>query len=231
VAVLSAIFGLNLLTAMVPQRWEPAVNLAGATSVCWLATANGVSLEEQGIKIEAVPRCITYGAVLGAPAVAGLIAAPAIPALRNLYRGRHITSAPTGSAIYELLFRIPIATALSEELMFRGALWGLLSQRQSPLKATIVSSGVFGLWHIAPLHRLIKRELGRGAWEISLVGISGSVLSTAVAGLLLAWVRSRSGSVIAPWLVHSAANTAAYARAWFLARSAEQIRRPDNEES
>ena len=41
-------------------------------------------------------------------------------------------------------------TVLFEEVAFRGVLWGLLRRGHGTLTATVVSSALFGLWHVLP---------------------------------------------------------------------------------
>ena len=54
---------------------------------------------------------------------------------------------------YETLARIPIGTALFEEVAFRGVLTGLLLRTMAAGPAYAVSSAVFGLWHVLPTLR------------------------------------------------------------------------------
>ena len=46
--------------------------------------------------------------------------------------------------------RIPIGTTVFEELLFRSVLFALLVRLRDVCVAVIMSSIVFGLWHVAP---------------------------------------------------------------------------------
>ena len=48
--------------------------------------------------------------------------------------------------------------------------------------------------------------------------VAGTFVATFVAGLGFAWLRERSGSVIAPAAAHLATNSVAFAVAWAVAR-------------
>src|SRR5262249_10112787 len=85
-------------------------------------------------------------------------------------------------------------------------LWG-------PWRASLITSALFGLWHIAPtLHTMADNHIFRGAsgsvgGQVLLV--LGSIAVTFVAGLAFCWLRLRSTSLIAP--VTAPAPTAASA--------------------
>jgi membrane protease YdiL (CAAX protease family) len=110
------------------------------------------------------------------------------------------------------VFRIPFITALTEELLFRSVLLGVLLVLLSVRWAVIVSAIVFGLWHVLTT----VGDLGGNDATDSLGALeqAGSVVlvvvATGVAGLLFGWLRVRSGSVIAPWLAHIAFNSSTF---------------------
>jgi membrane protease YdiL (CAAX protease family) len=122
------------------------------------------------------------------------------------------------------LVTIPLATVIFEEIAFRSVLWGLLAHDHGAAVATVVSSLLFGLWHILP-----ALDATRAAAAIQpdarhdrrrvVRAVIGTVVVTALAGVVLAELRRRSGSVIAPLGLHWAANglaVMAAARVWAL---------------
>ena len=101
--------------------------------------------------------------------------------------------------------RIPIGTAVFEELLFRSVLFGLMARLRTVRFAVIGSSIVFGLWHVVP------------AWESAADGagatagaVVGTVAITTVAGVIFALLRVRSGSVVASMMAHASVNSFAY---------------------
>jgi uncharacterized protein len=111
-----------------------------------------------------------------------------------------------GELYYHALLRIPLGTALFEEVAFRGVLLGLLLRVTSQLRAVAWSSVVFGLWHIAPtIVALRVNDIAPGSGE-GLVAILGAVGVTTIAGGVFCWLRLASGSLLAPVLTHWATN-------------------------
>jgi membrane protease YdiL (CAAX protease family) len=197
-----------------PQRLLSNLALAAAASA--LARLNGAGLEDQGMKARDMPRGVVLGSAIGVPAAAGIIGAAGLEGARSSYWESRITSAPGLRMAYEVLFRIPFGTALSEEVLFRGAMLGLFSRHRGRFRAVTVTSLVFGVWHIAPtLRRLQAMEQGAVHSKVVVVAsIAGSVLLTSAAGVVFAWLRYRARSTVAPWLLHSAVNAAGFAGGW-----------------
>jgi uncharacterized protein len=110
-----------------------------------------------------------------------------------------------------VLVVIPLGTVLPEELAFRGVLLALLGRRYGVRAGTLLSSGLFGLWHVLP-------SLGGGVANATIAGVVGAdaagsavrvvvtVLFTSLAGMVLCWLRLRSGSLLAPVLAHWTVN-------------------------
>ena len=120
-----------------------------------------------------------------------------------------------------------LLTAIPEEFAFRGVLLGSALKRWRPWRASLVTSVLFGLWHIAPtLHTMSDNHVFRGEAG-SVAGqallVLGAVLVTSGAGLVFCWLRLRSGSLIAPVLAHAATNGLALTVAWFTVHHASLL--------
>jgi membrane protease YdiL (CAAX protease family) len=100
---------------------------------------------------------------------------------------------------------------LLEEVAFRGVLWGLLRRIGGTGTATVVSSALFGLWHVLPARGLAAKNeaigatVGRARSAEALV-VLAVVLFTALAGVVFCELRRRSGSILAPAGLHWATN-------------------------
>jgi hypothetical protein len=111
---------------------------------------------------------------------------------------------------------IPLGTALLEEIVFRGVLYAVLARRTTVWRAALASSIVFGLWHVAPT---ISSAQGNDITEhASVLGIAalviGMVIAMAAAGMVFSWLRIRSRSLVAPFVLHAGVNGTAFALAW-----------------
>jgi len=207
---------VQIATRLLPQRFQVPAGLACASVVSALAAKNGADFKDQGLSADDAPRGVVYGVLAAIPIAALIGAGHGFGPSRALYKSDHMLTASTGRAAYEVFVRIPFGTALPEEIVFRGAVLGLLSGQHGRLRATAISSLLFGLWHIAPVLTSPDGSLpfdrhrfaGRTTW------ILGSILATAASSFLLCWLRFRSASIVAPWMAHTAANATGFALGW-----------------
>jgi membrane protease YdiL (CAAX protease family) len=166
-------------------------------------------------------RGLRSGAIASIPVALAMSAGARSRSLRGLYRPVSSSPVQFKPVLVESLLRIPLVTALPEELMFRSGLLGLASRGMSRSRATTLVALLFGLFHIAPTLRRIRA--GGILWRETRLPVWARVLSnvtaTAFAGLALAALRYRSGSVLAPWLVHSTANASGMLASWFTSRN------------
>jgi membrane protease YdiL (CAAX protease family) len=137
----------------------------------------------------------------------------AIPRARRLLADEKITGAAPAEVAFETLVRIPIETALSEEVIFRGVLLGLALRNRSTLAAILSSSAWFGLWHISPTLGSVDRGAGGSLPNLGARAgaTAGVVAATAVAGAAFAGLRLGSGSTAAPIIAHADLNMVAFA--------------------
>jgi uncharacterized protein len=158
---------------------------------------------------------------LPAAAVVGLGAA--VPATRGFFQDERAREGRTRHVLFETLLRIPLGTALPEEVIFRGSLLGLFTQRHSPAAASM-SSILFGLCHVLPILRTLPLNPAGARVHGNPMRTAGAVLAavtaTTLAGYGLAWLRFRSGSIAAPFVAHASLNVAAYLAARFVVDAA-----------
>jgi CAAX protease family protein len=192
------------------------VLVAALILVAW---AGGLIYADLGLGRKQVPAGLRYGAAAFGVVLLVLVIGALIPAMNGfLHDSRAQISA--GRLGYELGISIVLLTAIPEEFAFRGVLLGSALKLWGPWRASLVTSVLFGLWHIAPtLHTMSDNHVFRGeagsvAGQVLLV--LGAVLLTSGAGLVFCWLRLRSGSLVAPVLAHAATNGLALAVAWFV---------------
>jgi uncharacterized protein len=109
---------------------------------------------------------------------------------------------------FHALIRIPVGTALFEEFVFRGALFGLLSRR-GQLFGAVASSVPFGLWHIRPTLNVIDANAPDAGALSAGVAVTAAVLMTTTAGLAFCWLRVKGRGIAAPVALHAGLNSLA----------------------
>ena len=196
--------------------WVPVGLLTAVLAlVAWTAGATRADL---GLDRTAVGAGLRYGAGAFAIVLLVLIVAAVIPATNGfLHDSRAQISG--GRMLYELGVSILLLTAIPEEFAFRGVLLGSALRLWGPWRASLITSALFGLWHIEPtLHTMRDNRAVAGAAASTggqVLVVLGSVAVTFVAGLVFCWLRLRSRSLIAPVMAHFATNGLALAVAWF----------------
>lgn len=192
------------------SAYVPAgLGLAGAGLA--LGAGAGCSADDLGLSSSRVRDGLKLGGVTAAAMTLAVVAAAAVPAGRRLFSDERQSDQSGVAAAYHLLVRIPIGTAVAEELMFRGAVFGVFRRRRAPLAAAIISSALFGLWHVVPALGA-QDELASSVSDVAgTVGLSlATVAATAAAGMGFAYLRVRSDSVVAPIVAHAALNATAF---------------------
>ena len=196
--------------------WVPVGLLTAVLAlVAWTAGATRADL---GLDRTAVGAGLRYGAGAFAIVLLVLIVAAVIPATNGfLHDSRAQISG--GRLLYELGVPILLLTAIPEEFAFRGVLLGSALRLWGPWRASLITSALFGLWHIEPtLHTMRDNRAVAGAAASAggqVLVVLGAIAVTFVAGLIFCWLRLRSRSLIAPVIAHAATNGVALTVAWF----------------
>jgi membrane protease YdiL (CAAX protease family) len=148
----------------------------------------------------------------------GWVLIAAVPATRPVLRDDRIAGLSGREVAYQALLRIPFGTVLWEETAFRGVLQAALVRVMPAGAAVTVTSAIFGIWHIGPTAAALRINGLAGGPGRMLAGVTAGVAATAAGGVLLSWLRARSGSLAAPVLLHIATNCGGALTAWAVAR-------------
>jgi uncharacterized protein len=193
-----------------------AVSLLVAALIL-IAWSSGATLADLGLGRADMGAGLLYGAGAFGVVLLVLLVAAAVPATNGFLHDSR-AQIDGGRLLYELGVSIVLLTAIPEEFAFRGVLLGSALRLWGPWRASLITSALFGLWHIAPtLHTMSDNHIFRGeassvAGQVLLV--LGSIAVTFVAGLVFCWLRLRSRSLIAPVMAHIATNAIALTVAW-----------------
>ena len=218
-AVLAA---YNNLAGMLPwhRRRYILLNVCATGAALAAAAASGLTVTDLGLGRAELRPGVRLGSRLATAAAGGWVLIAAVPATRPVLRDERIIGLSGRELAYQVLLRIPLGTVLWEETAFRGVLQAALARVMPAGAAIAVTSGVFGIWHIHPtagaarVNRLADRP-GQ-----TLAAVASGVAATAAGGVLLSWLRVRSGSLAAPVLLHLATNCGGALTAWAIARLA-----------
>ena len=183
--------------------------------VAWTAGAMWADL---GLDRTDVGAGLRYGAGAVGIVLLVLVLAAVIPST-NGYLHDSRAQISGGRLLYELGVSIVLLTAIPEEFAFRGVLLGSALRLWGPWRASVITSLLFGLWHIEPTLGTMRDNHATAGLSASIGGqvlvVLGAIAVTFVAGLLFCWLRLRSKSLIAPVMAHAATNGLALTVAWF----------------
>jgi membrane protease YdiL (CAAX protease family) len=184
-------------------------NLALTGLLLWAAARAGVTTDELGLGRGRLPAGVRAGAwAVAVVAVALLVAVPLrdhLPLVAALLEDRR-AALPGPEVAYHALVRIPVGTALFEEVAFRGVLLAAAARSVSTWAAVVWTSAVFGVWHVPPTIVALEVNAIPPVSAEGLAALAGAVAVTTVAGVAFCWLRVVSGSLVAPILAHWATN-------------------------
>ena len=217
VGVVLAGIAFLLVAWHVDGATQAAAAVALAVVSLWLARRAGLSADELGLARDRLGDGLRWGLVLAVGAMALIAVLAIVPGARAAFEDDRYAGQSGGQVLFEVLVRIPVTTALVEELVFRAALLGLLLRQLAPGRAVAVSAVLFGLWHVASASSFADANSASPAGGATWTVVPATVVATGVAGAFLAWLRIRTGSVAAPVLVHAAVNAAFVLAVWLVA--------------
>jgi membrane protease YdiL (CAAX protease family) len=157
------------------------------------------------------------GCAMAAAVGTGWLLIAAIPATRPLLDDKRISGLDGRAVAYQALVRIPVGTVLWEEIAFRGVLQAALRRVMPQPAAVAVASVTFGIWHVRPTAEALRTNGLADDRRRAVAGVTAGVAATAAGGVLFSCLRARSGSLIAPVLLHLATNCGGAAAAWLAA--------------
>ena len=209
----SVVLGALVLINLAEHVWHVGMWMAPVAVVALLIFArwSGLSWAQLGLSGGRARAGLRWG--LGAVGVVAAVYAVGLllPATRTAFLDSRSHLGVTGALLLALVV-IPISTVLLEEVAFRSVLWGMLSRHAGTARTLLVSSALFGLWHLLPAFHLQAMNRGVGhavsgaRGSATWIVVLGTVGLTAIGGLVAGELRRRSGSVLASVGMHWATN-------------------------
>ena len=205
VAIVGLLVVHNLVTNLwLSDRWYVPVNGATAAVLVFLVGPGGL-----GLSLGWAPAFVGLAGALVVVVVVALLTV--LPSTRPLLCDQRMAGVDARGTAWRAFVRIPLGTVLLEEVAFRGVFPVVVS----PLAA----AALFGLWHIVPTWRTLQVNGVSSGWA-RVMAVGGAVVVTAAVGLVLWSLRVVTGSLLAPAMVHAAANSGATVAAYAVLRSA-----------
>jgi uncharacterized protein len=204
---------------LVMHRWSGLFGLVAAVIVCVLLLCvlrwAGGTRADVGLAYGTLARGVRWALALFGVVGVVYLAGALLPATRALFEDRRYDGMSGSELVLRVFVLVPVGTVLVEEIAFRGVLYGLVCRARGAVWATVVSSLLFGLWHVLPsLHLATAKPALTTVFGDSALGAALAVLSavlfTAAAGVLFCELRRRSGSLLAPMGLHWALNALGY---------------------
>jgi membrane protease YdiL (CAAX protease family) len=192
--------------------------VAAAALLVALARREGCSWTALGLGRESLGSGLRWAGALVAAVLLGYLVAVALPPTRQAFADTRATSLSGAALLWHLLVRIPLGTALLEEVAFRGVVYAMVERRRGVRAAVVGSSLLFGLWHVLP--SLGLRRANAAVADVLGSGPAGAVVAavaaTTLAGVVFCELRRRSGGLLAPFALHWALNTLGLLVAWLV---------------
>jgi len=207
---------VNLLNNTVIPRWYLLTSMAAAFVLLGIGRAAGLSWRNLGLARDTWAVGLLWAAAIIAVVASVYVVAAVLPLTQSLFQDKRVAADNLGELLFQAGIRIPLGTVFLEEVLFRGVILALAARSMGWLRGAILSSLLFGLWHILPAEAaagsspLVEAVANAGGAFGVAIAVAGSVLATAAAGLVFCWLRIRSGSLFASMGLHWATNGLGY---------------------
>lgn len=214
--------GVNLLNNRYARSAYLPTSALATAALLGIFALTGLPWAGAGLGADRLAPGLAWGLALAAAMALVYLVGVLLPLTRGLFRDRRVERADRREIAYQTLVRIPLATVALEEVAFRGVLYGLATQVAGVVWATVLSSLLFGLWHVLPSLGMVQlnQAAGRAFRGREAAAAVAAVAATAAAGVLFCEIRRRTGSLLPVVMLHWAVNALGYLAALFVTRRA-----------
>ncbi|HSN06677.1 MAG TPA: type II CAAX endopeptidase family protein [Candidatus Angelobacter sp.] len=221
VGVLVTMIGFQLLTRGVEGAPYIVAGVSATVGIVFVAWRHHLTWTDIGLGRASWVTGLLWslGIVLVVGAIVGT--AGSIPRLHHLFADQRLTHVSGAVTARRALLDIPFGTVLIEEFAFRGVMLALVTSLTGTAWAVVITSALFGLWHIGPaleMHDAHQATTG-ASWST----VAGTVVVTGVSGVGFALLRLYTGSLFPPSALHWAGNGTGVVVAWFVHRLTPMI--------
>ena len=217
VLVLIVAISANVLNNTGAPKLYLLTSVVSAAALLAIARATDLSWRDLGLARDTWRVGLIWAAAIIALVATVYAIGALLPLTRGLFQDERVQVDSGWELVWQSFVRIPFGTVLLEEVLFRGVILALAARTMGWVRGAVLSSLLFGLWHILPARAAAGAnptveavaEAGGASFGL-LLAVTGSVLATALAGLVFCWLRIRSGSLFASMGLHWATNGLGY---------------------
>ena len=228
--VLAVLVVLNIVNNRVaPQTHYLLWSFGGSVLLLAIGLLDGNSWTDMGLGWSYLLPGLLWGAACIGLVTGVYLVGSAFRRTRTAFHDERMSELSGGRVVFQALVEVPFGTVLLEEIAFRAVLLSMLVRRFGLVWGIVISSVIFGLWHILPSIGTHEQNpaLGSvvgGGRRGNVLAVLLSVLTTSVAGVVFVGLRMFSGSVLAPMGLHWATNGLGYGFSWVLIRARDRRR-------
>lgn len=206
-----------IINKYLPQKWHLLFALSLSVGlIWWVVNFSDLTLESLSTRIGSIVPGLIYGTVAYVIISLAIASTIFIPAAKGFLNDKRVIRLSTRQFLYKTLVNLPIGTVFLEEVVFRGVMLALLMQEFSTLNSVLISSLLFGLWHIIPAYTsVVTNDALNKMKKPAIPVVAGTVFITFLAGIGFSWLRLASGSLIAPMMAHFATNSGGLIASWW----------------
>ncbi len=222
--VIVALIAFNIVNNRVaPQDHYLLWAFGGSFGLLAIGVLDGNSWTDMGLGWGYIIPGLIWGVGSVAVVTIGYLLAATFRKGRDAMHDERVASLSGPRLMFQALVEVPFGTVLFEEIAFRAVLFSMLARRFGVVPAIIISSVLFGLWHILPSIGTHEQSAALGSVvgegrRGNILAVALSVLTTSIAGVVFAGLRLVSGSVLAPMGLHWATNGMGYFFSWTIIR-------------
>lgn len=224
VLVIVALVAFNVVNNRVaPQDHYLLWAFGGSFGLLAIGVLDGNSWTDMGLGWGYIIPGLIWGVGSVAVVTIGYLLAATFRKGRDAMHDERVATLSGPRLMFQALVEVPFGTVLFEEIAFRAVLFSMLARRFGVVWAIVISSVLFGLWHILPSIGTHEQSAALGSVvgegrRGNILAVALSVLTTSIAGVVFAALRLVSGSVLAPMGLHWATNGMGYFFSWTIIR-------------
>ena len=227
VAVVAALFVTNMLHNRWAKRHYMVVCFVATGLLLMIARIDDLAWRDMGLGINTWRDGLIWSAVVFAAVALFYAIAASLPFARKGFADKRAVEQGWPKQLYESTIRIPFGTAVLEETAFRGVLLAVLVSGWGWWPGVIVSSILFGLWHIYPAldfheNSEVAEKLPDTFWGKA-VSVIGNVIATGIAGVVFCLLLGFTGSLFPVIVLHASLNGIGMAVSWAFGRRLREI--------